>query len=498
MERLRIAATEFNLQLAQLDPRGQSHPFQLRRPDCDAAVSSARQERSVATLILDDRHRVADHSQSQLLPTDGAVPGRGANDFGRLTCNDGKRFRVPYRSSADTHIAPAIELRLQFLFVMKVHVQLRRLFTRRVRRRMGFPSRVGQIAELPADLKLMISHLGELRIEIGFRQLQMAPEESNVIGPAWNLRQASENLLRLERPFFSEGCRPAGPMVFEVDHQQFLGDLQSMLGRLLLERIAQEGKGLGGSPAFLKPRADLIKFPKRERHNPSGVANGCRPSWVAPVARLRPKVASSKRVVILMSPLAPFTTLRCPADPGASMSRELVESLEDYLPKLIRLADRNISERFKGKIEAEDVAASVCRTFIRHYGNSDFHIDNDEDLWKLLVTITLTKTRNKVRHHTAEKRDVGREYALDQPGLVAALNSPPGPDEAAEFVDTLTVLQERLDDEVASKVLQLLLEGEKQVDIAKKLNIVPRTVQRKKAMIQEELGGMNLLNVPDE
>lgn len=169
------------------------------------------------------------------------------------------------------------------------------------------------------------------------------------------------------------------------------------------------------------------------------------------------------------------------------MSEELVASLEQYLPQLIRLADRNISERLQGKVEAEDIAASVCRTFIRRYREDDFHIDSEPELWKLLVTITLNKTRNKARHFSAARRDVSREHGLDGAGLVVAMQTPPSPEEALQFLETIAILEEGLDD-IGIQVLQLLLEGESQVAIAKRLNISTRTVSRKLVAIRKELG----------
>lgn len=170
---------------------------------------------------------------------------------------------------------------------------------------------------------------------------------------------------------------------------------------------------------------------------------------------------------------------------------ELLAALERYLPRLIQLADKSISERYRAKIEAEDVAASVCRTFIRHVGKGSFRIENDEDLWKLLVTITLNKARNKARGFSTEKRDVSQEVAFEDPGLIAALRSHPSPVEAAEFVDMLSVLAARLDDEMATQVLLGLVNGKKVIEIAGELGVTTKTVQRKKVRIREELSNLN-------
>src|SRR5688572_1750619 len=82
---------------------------------------------------------------------------------------------------------------------------------------------------------------------------------------------------------------------------------------------------------------------------------------------------------------------------------------ERYAERLIRLARSRISERLSARIEAEDVVQSVFRTFFGRIQDNRFTFEAEDDLWKLLVSMTMNKLRNQVDWHTAAKRDVGAE-----------------------------------------------------------------------------------------
>ena len=168
------------------------------------------------------------------------------------------------------------------------------------------------------------------------------------------------------------------------------------------------------------------------------------------------------------------------------MPDEITPLLEKYIPQLVRLADLNIGSHLRGKVEADDVVASACRTFLRRYGSRSFRVDAEADVWKLLVAISLNKVRQKARRLSAEKRDIRRECSVERLDLVQSLRTPPGPAEAAEFADLVTVVASALD-RVAAQVLQLVLEGETRAEIAEHLGISTRTVSRKLAVIRDEL-----------
>src|SRR5256885_2097714 len=81
--------------------------------------------------------------------------------------------------------------------------------------------------------------------------------------------------------------------------------------------------------------------------------------------------------------------------------------------ELIGVAEAQLSGKLAGRLDGEDVVQSVFRTFFRRSAAGEFQVDASDQLWRLLLTITLRKVRAKARRETAEKRDAGAEAAGD-------------------------------------------------------------------------------------
>src|SRR5205823_4096100 len=63
-----------------------------------------------------------------------------------------------------------------------------------------------------------------------------------------------------------------------------------------------------------------------------------------------------------------------------------------YVTQLVALARRRISQRIAGRVDAEDIVQSVFRTFFHRVREGQFHIEDPDDLCKLLARITVHKT----------------------------------------------------------------------------------------------------------
>lgn len=155
---------------------------------------------------------------------------------------------------------------------------------------------------------------------------------------------------------------------------------------------------------------------------------------------------------------------------------------ERYAQKLVRLARSRISERLAARIEAEDVVQSVFRTFFGHIQEHRFTFDQENDLWKLLVSMTLNKLRNKVDWHTAAKRDVSVERPMSGgnssfPSAFDVDGESPSPEAVVAFLDLLEHFMNDLR-ENDRMVLEMRLQGLKQEEIAEKMGCTERTVRR--------------------
>lgn len=181
-------------------------------------------------------------------------------------------------------------------------------------------------------------------------------------------------------------------------------------------------------------------------------------------------------------------------DHPESMER-LGELLMDYLPRLVRLADANMSGRIKQRVDPDELANSVLGSMVRMHaqGKLPVSLDDPEDFGALITTIALNKIRKKVRFHRQQKRDVYLEVVPqdDGPALADMLEQEGAPTEAdgERLARVLERLEQSLNDEgrivLAGKRDQLMAE-----EIARQLNggkgRSTKTVQRIwKAILQE-------------
>jgi RNA polymerase sigma factor (sigma-70 family) len=175
--------------------------------------------------------------------------------------------------------------------------------------------------------------------------------------------------------------------------------------------------------------------------------------------------------------------LRC-GDPQAAAA-----VFARYAQRLTCLAEQHLSRKLAARFDGADVVQSVFRTFFRRSAAGEFHIDNSDEMWRLLVQITLQKTRARSRNHTARVRDV----AAEEPGggaalLLQAVAHEPGPEEAAALVDQIEALLRGLP-AVYGDLLRLRLEGYSVSATAERLGVSRRTVHRALHLLQQRLSG---------
>src|SRR5881227_4054995 len=85
-----------------------------------------------------------------------------------------------------------------------------------------------------------------------------------------------------------------------------------------------------------------------------------------------------------------------------SAARELFDK---YCERLMRLAKRRIGQRMTSRVDPEDVIQSAFRTFFVRVRNDEFKFEGENDLFKLLVRLTVHKTLRQVAFHRAAKRN---------------------------------------------------------------------------------------------
>jgi DNA-directed RNA polymerase specialized sigma24 family protein len=170
---------------------------------------------------------------------------------------------------------------------------------------------------------------------------------------------------------------------------------------------------------------------------------------------------------------------------------------ERYFDRLVHLARARLrAARRAGTIEdEEDAALSAFDSFCRGVAADRFpQLADREDLWRLLVVITVRKVLGQFHRQGAQKRGRGRlvgESALigsdaaEGGGLDRIVGREPSPELAALVVDEYRRLRDSLRSEALRQVLDLRLEGYTREEIAQRLGCAERTVKRKLEVIRE-------------
>jgi len=153
---------------------------------------------------------------------------------------------------------------------------------------------------------------------------------------------------------------------------------------------------------------------------------------------------------------------------------------ERYVAQLLALASRRISQRLASRVDAEDIVQSVFRTFFHRAREGQFHLDDPDDLCKLLARITVHKTLRQIAFHKRAKRDPGMETGQsdgEDDQMMTLLASEPTPEDTVALFDQMDHFLGQLGPE-DRRILQMRMEGYSNVEIAEKLNITDRKIRR--------------------
>jgi RNA polymerase sigma-70 factor, ECF subfamily len=154
--------------------------------------------------------------------------------------------------------------------------------------------------------------------------------------------------------------------------------------------------------------------------------------------------------------------------------------VERYLDRLLHLARGRISQRLASRVDPEDIVQSVFRTFFVRLKGGQFVFQDEDDLCKLLMRITLHKTLRQVAFHKAAKRDPNLEtnqgdWRREQ--LLALLDKEPSAEATVTFLDQLEHFLEQLEPQTR-QIIEMRLQGYTNDEIAKELSIYDRKIRR--------------------
>jgi DNA-directed RNA polymerase specialized sigma24 family protein len=166
-----------------------------------------------------------------------------------------------------------------------------------------------------------------------------------------------------------------------------------------------------------------------------------------------------------------------------------------YFAELVRLARSRLGAAPRAASDEEDVALSAFHSLCKGAAQGRFdQLDDRDDLWRLLSTITARKAFTQARDQGRQKRGGGRvldEGALAGPdgsafGLDLVAGATPTPEVAALMGEECRRLLDALGDETIRRIALMRMEGYSGEEIAERLQCNRRTVSRKLDLIRRK------------
>jgi RNA polymerase sigma-70 factor (ECF subfamily) len=178
-----------------------------------------------------------------------------------------------------------------------------------------------------------------------------------------------------------------------------------------------------------------------------------------------------------MDPDDSFNELMARVRSGDPTAETLV--FRRFVQRLIVLASRQFEAEIREKVDVEGVVQSACKSFFLRQRRAEFDLDDWEELWSLLATITLRKCAHRRDYLRAARRDAMREekWPANEHQDLLVPDRAPTPEEAAILVDTMEQFLGGM--ELADRpIVEQILLGYTAAEVAHQLDCSERTVRR--------------------
>jgi len=164
---------------------------------------------------------------------------------------------------------------------------------------------------------------------------------------------------------------------------------------------------------------------------------------------------------------------------------------ERYYERLVRLAQKRMSNIARRAEDEEDVAQSAFATFCTSLARGRFpKLQDRHDLWRLLIVITARKATNCARRERTLRRGGAPSRGgqiLSGMRLEQIVGDEPTPDFAAQAAETVRQLLDSLPTAGYKALAICKLEGYTNDEIALRSGCSLRTVERRLQFIREYL-----------
>ena len=165
--------------------------------------------------------------------------------------------------------------------------------------------------------------------------------------------------------------------------------------------------------------------------------------------------------------------------------REAAEELfHRYSARLQSIARSRLSRYLSSRVDPEDIVQSAFKSFFRRAAAGGYMAPLSNDLFNLLIVITMRKVNAHVDHNRAAMRDVRRESGNQS--LAENII-----DESESLRDLLLTIEDVCRELTATQreIVNLRLEGYTVAEIAAKATRSKRTVERELQNFRQLLAG---------
>lgn len=144
-----------------------------------------------------------------------------------------------------------------------------------------------------------------------------------------------------------------------------------------------------------------------------------------------------------------------------------------YAHRLVALAQKQCGGDLAVRVDAEDLVQSAFASFFRGARDGLYTVPTGEEIWGLLLVMTLNKVRACGEYHRAAKRDV-RKTTSPNDGF-----DPPATDEQAASILQLTIEEVLFSlPEENRPLVKLRIDGCDVAEIAERTGRAKRSVER--------------------
>lgn len=172
-----------------------------------------------------------------------------------------------------------------------------------------------------------------------------------------------------------------------------------------------------------------------------------------------------------------------------------------FFERLCGYAESRLYRRHRKLVDPDQIASDAFMALLDGVKNHRFEqVRNRDELWQMLTLIASRKTIASQRQLDRQKRGGGKVRGLSSCGgrnanvLEEFISGDLTPDAIVELEDLSRCLLAALPNDVIRKVAVLRMAGHANAEIAEKLSLTERTIERKLKLIREIWVAVNCQN----